>query len=46
LARITQLATDRPERVFAHVLSEAGHWVHADDPQGLRRALCLAPARP
>jgi esterase len=41
LARINQLASEQPERVFAHVLAEAGHWVHAEDPHGLRRALGL-----
>jgi len=44
LARITKLAGEKPDRVHAHVLAEAGHWVHADDPRGLRRALRLDPA--
>jgi pimeloyl-ACP methyl ester carboxylesterase len=44
LARIQQLAIEKPDRVRAHVLAEAGHWVHADDPAGVRAALGLGAA--
>jgi pimeloyl-ACP methyl ester carboxylesterase len=44
VARINRLASQNPERVCAHVLAEAGHWVHADDPHGLRRVLGLTPS--
>jgi pimeloyl-ACP methyl ester carboxylesterase len=44
LARIQQLAIEKPERVRAHVLAEACHWVHADDPAGVRAALGLGTA--
>jgi len=46
LARIQQLASGKPGRVRAHVLAEAGHWVHADDPSGVRAALGLTAAAP
>jgi len=46
LARIRQLASEKPGRVRAHVLAEAGHWVHADDPSGVRAALGLTAAAP
>lgn len=41
LTRIQQLAIEKEGRVRAHVLAEAGHWVHADDPAGVRAALGL-----
>lgn len=34
-ARIDALANAHPDRVFVHVLANAGHWVHVDDPDGL-----------
>ncbi|MDB4975679.1 MAG: putative hydrolase, alpha/beta fold family [Myxococcaceae bacterium] len=42
-ARIELLADRKPERVHVHVLPEAGHWVHVDDPAGLRAALLPQP---
>jgi pimeloyl-ACP methyl ester carboxylesterase len=38
-ARLEAIARNRPERVRVHVLPEAGHWVHVDDPDGLLRAM-------
>jgi len=37
--RIEALARDKPAKVRVHVLPHAGHWVHVDDPAGLRAAL-------
>lgn len=34
-ARIEALAAQKPAHVFLHVLENAGHWVHVDDPEGL-----------
>ncbi len=34
-ARADELATRHPEAVDVHVLQEADHWVHVDDPAGL-----------
>jgi pimeloyl-ACP methyl ester carboxylesterase len=42
LERIDELARRSPDRVHVTVLPEAGHWVHVDDPAGVRAAL-LAP---
>jgi pimeloyl-ACP methyl ester carboxylesterase len=36
-AHASELARRHPGRVFAHVLAEADHWVHVDDPEGLHR---------
>jgi pimeloyl-ACP methyl ester carboxylesterase len=41
-ARVETLAAQRPQHVFLHVLEDAGHWVHVDDPDGL---LALMTAR-
>ncbi|HEX5655945.1 MAG TPA: alpha/beta hydrolase [Polyangiales bacterium] len=38
LARVAALAANKPS-LRVHVLPEAGHWVHVDDPSGLRAAL-------
>lgn len=40
--RIEALRERRPACIHVTVLPEAGHWVHVDDPTGLRAAL-LAP---
>jgi esterase len=34
-ARLAQLALSHPSGVFVHELARAGHWLHADDPDGL-----------
>lgn len=39
LARAHALQTEQPERVHLHMLPQAGHWVHVDDPEGLLSAL-------
>lgn len=44
-ARIARLAAQKPERVRVHVLAQAGHWLHVDDPQGVRQVL-FADASP
>lgn len=35
LAHARALAARHPEAVTVHVLEQAGHWVHVDDPEGL-----------
>jgi esterase len=42
MVRAQRLSAEQPERVRVHVLPEAGHWVHVDDPQGLKAALTSA----
>ena len=38
--RLEALAAQKPAGTLrVHVLPEAGHWLHVDDPQGVRRAL-------
>lgn len=37
--RIEALAAQKAERLHVHVLPEAGHWVHVEGAQTLRRAL-------
>ena len=44
-ARIAALSARRPTRIHVSVLPAAGHWVHVDDPQGLRGALLGSPAQ-
>jgi len=39
LARAHTLQTEQSDRVHLHVLPQAGHWVHVDDPEGLLSAL-------
>ncbi len=34
-ARVEAIVAMRASHVFLHVLPEAGHWVHVDDPDGL-----------
>ena len=34
-ARVQSAAAARPDRLRVHILEEAGHWVHVDDPEGL-----------
>lgn len=41
-ARIVSLAAQKPDTLRVHLLPDAGHWVHVDDPAGLRNAL-LSP---
>lgn len=38
-ARARELERRHPGQVFAHVLPEADHWVHVDDPEGLHRVV-------
>lgn len=38
-ARLQRAAQAHPERLAVHVLPDAGHWVHVDDPQGVARVL-------
>ena len=39
-ARVQALAAARPAgKLRVHVLPEAGHWLHVDDPKGVREAL-------
>ena len=38
-ARLEALSARRPEGIHVTVLAGAGHWVHVDDPAGLRAAL-------
>ncbi len=45
LQRLEVLARDQAGKLRVHILADAGHWVHVDDPQGLRRAL-LEPYTP
>lgn len=41
-ARARDAAADHPSRVDITLLDDAGHWVHADDPDGLHEALASA----
>jgi esterase len=37
--RIAACAARNPDRIFVHVLENAGHWLQVDDPEGLQRLL-------
>lgn len=37
--RLSRLAQASPDRMTVHVLPEAGHWLHVDDPQAVTRIL-------
>jgi esterase len=39
LARARELAARRPDGLRVHLLPQAGHWVHVDDPAGSAAAL-------
>jgi pimeloyl-ACP methyl ester carboxylesterase len=39
VARFRRLAEHPAARLALHVLPQAGHWLHIDDPEGLRAAL-------
>jgi pimeloyl-ACP methyl ester carboxylesterase len=41
-ARVETIAADSGGRVRVHVLQDAGHWVHVDDPEGLYREVIAA----
>lgn len=47
-ARYRALAAARPGAVIVHDMPDAGHWLHADDPEGLLAIIgpALAPSRP
>lgn len=38
-ARLQAIAARLPDRLAIHVLPEAGHWLHVDDPEGTARIL-------
>jgi pimeloyl-ACP methyl ester carboxylesterase len=45
-ARYRALAAARPGAVFVHDMPNAGHWLHADDPEGLLAIIRPALAAP
>lgn len=45
LERLDRAVSSRPETVKLHLLPDAGHWLHVDNPQGLSNLMAPVLAK-